>query len=74
METPAGVSIGRNVVIGSGTVVGAGAVIHQGVEIGQNCRIGANTVLSHCRLSDDVHIGANNVVGGAPPTTLFAPI
>ena len=64
VEFGAGVSIGRNVVIGRGTVVGAGAVIHQGVEIGQNCKIGANAVLSHCRLSDDVHIGANSVVGG----------
>ena len=61
----ASVAIGSNVVIGAGTVIGAGAVIHQGVEIGRDCRIGANVVLSHCRLSDAVHIGANSVVGGA---------
>ena len=61
----AAVAVGRNVVIGQGTVIGAGAVIHQGVEIGRNCRIGANAVLSHCRLLDGVHIGANSVVGGA---------
>jgi len=61
----AAVALGRNVVIGEGTVIGAGAVIHQGVEIGRNCRIGANAVLSHCRLSDNVHIGANTVVGAS---------
>ncbi len=61
----ASVAIGANVVIGAGTIIGAGAVIHQGVEIGRNCRIGANAVLSHCRLSEAVHIGANSVVGGA---------
>ena len=57
-------SIAGNVIIGEGTRVEAGAVIHQGVEIGRNCHIGANAVLSHCRLDDDVSIGANSVVGG----------
>lgn len=61
----AGVAVGANVVIGQGTVIGAGAVIHQGVEIGRDCRIEANVALSHCRLADNVHVGANSVVGGA---------
>ena len=60
-----GASVGANVVIGEGSVIGAGAVIHHGVEIGRNCRIGSNAVLSHCRLAEDVHIGASNVIGGA---------
>lgn len=61
----AGVSFGGRVVIGEGTIISAGAVIHQGVEIGRGCRIGSNAVLSHCRLGDNVHVGANSVIGGA---------
>ena len=59
------VSIGENVSIGKGTIIEPGVVIHQGVEIGRNCRIGANAVLSHCRLGDEVRMGANNVIGGS---------
>ena len=58
------VSVGENVSIGKGTIIEPGVVIHQGVEIGRNCRIEANAVLSHCRLGDEVRIGANNVIGG----------
>ena len=57
------VSVGENVSIGKGTIIEPGVVIHQGVEIGGNCRIEANAVLSHCRLGDEVRIGANNVIG-----------
>ena len=59
------VSIGEKVSVGKGTIIEPGVVIHQGVEIGRNCRIDANAVLSHCRLGDDVRIGANNVIGGS---------
>ena len=59
------VSIGEEVSVGKGTIIEPGVVIHQGVEIGRNCRIEANAVLSHCRLGDDVRIGANNVIGGS---------
>ena len=59
------VSIGENVSIGKGTIIEPGVVIHQGVEIGGNCRIEANAVLSHCRLGDEVRIGANNVIGAS---------
>ena len=59
------VSIGEKVSVGKGTIIEPGVVIHQGVEIGRNCRIEANAVLSHCRLGDDVRIGANNVIGGS---------
>ena len=59
------VSIGENVSIGKGTIIEPGVVVHQGVEIGRNCRIEANAVLSHCRLGDDVRIGANSVIGGS---------
>ncbi len=59
------VSVGMNVSIGKGTIIEPGVVIHQGVEIGRNCRIEANVVLSHCRLADEVRIGANNVIGGS---------
>ena len=60
-----GAAIGENVEIGAGGQVGAGAVVSHGVAIGRNCRIGANAVLSHCRLGDDVCIGANAVIGGS---------
>ena len=59
------VSVGENVCIGKGTIIEPGVVIHQGVEIGCNCRIEANAVLSHCRLGDEVRIGANNVIGAS---------
>ena len=59
------VSVGENVSIGRGTIIEPGVVVHQGVEIGRNCRVEANAVLSHCRLGDDVRIGANNVIGGS---------
>ena len=59
------VSVGENVSIGKGTIIEPGVVIHQGVEIGRNCRIEANAVLSHCRLGDEVRIGANNMIGGS---------
>jgi len=59
------VSAGEQVSIGKGTIIEPGVVIHHGVEIGCNCRIEANAVLSHCRLGDDVRIGANSVIGGS---------
>jgi len=60
-----GVYIASGVRVGAGSVIDHGAVIHQGVEIAEGCHIGANAVLSHCRLSDNVVIGANSVIGGS---------
>jgi len=56
-------SVGDGVVIGAGSVIEAGAVIQSGVVIGANCHIGANSVLSHCDIASQVHIGAGTVIG-----------
>jgi len=53
------------VTVGPHSVVDAGAVIGAGVVIGGHCHIASNSVLSHCRLADNVTVGAGTIIGDA---------
>jgi UDP-3-O-[3-hydroxymyristoyl] glucosamine N-acyltransferase len=56
-------SIASGAIIGAECRIEAGAVIQAGVIMGDGCHIGSNSVLSHCRIGNQVVIGSGTVIG-----------